>query len=75
MSKVRYISVFHFCRGQDADYHVSFNRGKKAEDTPRYKGVMPASMKRVAGLCYGLECVQPTFQTNYTHIQLYTKED
>ena len=74
MAKVKYISVYHFCADRDADYHVSFNRGKSAFDTPRYKGVTPASMKRVEGLFYGLEHAQPTLQTNYIHLQAYTKE-
>ena len=73
MTKVKYISVFHFCRGQDADYHVSFNRGKSAYETPTYKGVARASMKRVANLFFNLEDVQPTFQTNFTQLQAYTK--
>ena len=77
MAKVKYISVYHFCAfstDQDADYHVSFNRGKSAGDTLRYKGVTPASMGRVENLFYSLEHAQPTFQSNYIHLQAYTKE-
>ena len=74
MSKVKYISVYHFCGGHDdAEYHVSFNRGKDARETPTHKGVTSASIKRVAGLFYDLEWIQPTFQTNFTHLQAFTK--
>ena len=75
MAKVKYISVYHFCDRPNADYHVQFNRGKKANETPRYKGVTDASIHRVAGLFYDLEYIQPTFQTNFTHLQAYTKGD
>ena len=37
MKKVKYISIYHFCREPDSEYHVSFNRGDKAAETPRYK--------------------------------------
>jgi len=74
MANVKYISIYHFCRGQGAEYHVSFNRGKRAADTPRYKTPTPSSLKRVATLFYALLYLQPIFASNYVHLQAYTKE-
>lgn len=76
MNKVTYISIYHFCRtGQDAEYHVQFNRGKKPGETPRYETPTLSSLKRVAKLFYYLECLQPSFQTNFVNLQAYTKGD
>ena len=72
--KVRYISIYHFCRRQDAEYHVRFNRGKIPADTPRYKTPTASSLRRVARLFYDLEYAQPSFETNFLHLQAYTKE-
>ena len=76
MNKVKYISIYHFCRGgQDAEYHVRFNRGEKSADTPRYNAPTPSSLKRVAKLFYGLEALMPTFTSNYIHLQAFVKGD
>ena len=74
MNKVIYISIYHFCRtGQDAEYHVQFNRGKDPAKTPRYNKPTKSSLKRVAKLFYYLEYMQPSFQTNFVNLQAYTK--
>lgn len=75
MSKVKYISIYHFCRTQrDAEYHVQFNRGKKPAETPRYNRPTASSLKRVAKLFYHLEYMQPSFCSNFVNLQAYTKE-
>ena len=74
-NKVNYISVYHYCRRQDAEYNVQFNRGKKPAETPRYKKPTTSSLKRVAGLFYGLECMQLSLIRNFVHLQAYTKGD
>ena len=75
MNKVKYISIYHFCRGrQDAEYHIRFNRGEKSADTPRYNAPTPSSLKRVAKIFYGLECLMPAFMSNFVHLQAFTKE-
>ena len=75
MKKVKYISIYHWCREPDAEYHVSFNRGDKAAETPRYKKPTPSSLKRLATLFYTLHHLQPTLMSNYVHLQAYTKGD
>jgi hypothetical protein len=71
--KVKYISVYHHCRNEDAEYHIRFNRGDKPADTPRYKNPTLSSINRVAKLFYRLECLQATLLGNYVHLQAYTK--
>ena len=73
MTKVKYISIYRYDMGPE--YHVRFNRGDKAAETPRYKTPTPSSLKRVANLFYRLECLQPTLTSNYIHLQAYTKGD
>ena len=73
MKKVKYISIYHFCRGEDAEYHIRFNRGQKAAETPRYNAPTHSSLKRVAKLFYGLEHLMPTLTSNYIHLQAFVK--
>ena len=73
--KVKYVSVYHYCQGQDAEYRVSFNRGGDASDDPKYNNPTKASLKRLANQFFWLENPQPTFQSNYVNLQAYTKGD
>ena len=74
MSKVKYISIFHYCREQDAEYHVRFVRDKKPAETPMYKSPTTPSLKRVAKLFPNLEHTQLSLVSNFVHLQAYTKE-
>ena len=71
MAKVKYISVYHYCR-KGAGYHIRFNRGKGAAETPRYIAT-PSSLRRLEKLFYNLESLMPAFRSNYVHLQAFVK--
>ena len=73
--KVKCISVYHYCQGQGAEYKVQFKRGKEFADTPKYKTPTKSSLRRLAKLFFDLECMLPSFQSNFIHLQAYTKGD
>ena len=74
MKKIKYVSIFHYCRGGKAAYHISFNRGGDAHKDPTYKRATPTSLKRLARIFWRLEDPQPSFASNFVHIQAYVKE-